>query len=149
MRLKCPTTTIYRKGRAKVVYHVTPKQPYRIRNITYFFHDATLCIHGAWPTPLPANSGRENCLTWMYCSRKGSGLKTFCAIVAIMLLIVITSIMRSTVHWVVTRWISPWESAIFRKRTTGANHVHKDHPVYTIRDVYMVTDFDAISMRGQ
>ena len=35
-------TTVFKKQRAKVVYRVTPYEPYRIRDITYFFQDASL-----------------------------------------------------------------------------------------------------------
>jgi hypothetical protein len=35
-------TTIYKKRRARIIYHVKPREPYKIRDITYFFQDATL-----------------------------------------------------------------------------------------------------------
>ncbi len=40
--LQVTDTTIFKKRRAKVVYHVSPNLPYTIRDITYFFQDATV-----------------------------------------------------------------------------------------------------------
>ncbi len=137
-------TTLYRKRRAKVVYRVTPNQPYRIRNITYFFQDATLSQMVLADTI--SNKFREGDLfdvdelqqerVRIETVLRDSGYYAF---------------NREFIYYEVDSALSSHQVDItlgirnFQKTDSRGQIRTTGHPVYTIRDVYMATDFDAIS----
>jgi len=137
-------TTIYRKKRARVVYRVTPHEPYRIRDITYFFADATFS-----QMVLRDTTG----------SNFKSG-KLFDVDVLQDERIRIESLLRDSGYYAFTREYVYFEvdSALdahlvditlgirnYPVTNSRGQTVHRDHPVYSIRDVHMMTDFNSTS----
>jgi len=139
-------TTIFRKKRrARVIYHVTPHRPYRIRDINYFFHDAALS-HMVL-TDTTSNKFRRG--------------ELFDVDVLQQERIRIESVLRDSGYYAFNREFVYYEvdSALGSHQvdiTLGIRNFPSTnrrgesrvipHPVYTIRDVYMGTDFDAISL---
>lgn len=134
----------FKKRRAKVIYKVTPREPYRIRNISYFFHDATLA-----PMVLKDTANNE--------FRVG---ELFDVDVLQEERIRIESVLRDSGYYTFTRDYVYYEvdSALnshlvditlgirnYSRTNNRGYTVHTDHPVYTIRDVHMMTDFNAQS----
>jgi outer membrane protein assembly factor BamA len=137
-------TTIFKKRRAKVLYRVTPGEPYRIRTINYFFQDATLS------DMVLADTVSSN-------FRVG---ELFDVDVLQEERIRIESILRDSGYYAFTRDYIYYEvdsslNAHLVDITLGIRNypqtnsrgrtVHVDHPVYTIRDVHMMTDFNALT----
>ena len=137
-------TTVFRKRRARVVYKVKPHEPYRIRDITYFFQDASLSH-----MVLDDTTNTE--------FRVG---ELFDVDVLQTERVRIESLLRDSGYYAFTRDFVYFEvdSALNKHQvdiTLGIRNypstnrrgqtVHIDHPVYTIRDVHMMTDFNAIA----
>lgn len=140
-------TTFFRKGRAKVLYHVVPNQPYRIRDITYFFQDATLAHmvladttsskfrHGELFDVDELEQERVRIETVL----RDSGYYAFS---------------RDFVYFEVDSALGTHQVDItlgirnFPTTNRRGETRTLPHPVYTIRDVYMGTDFDAISLEN-
>jgi len=137
-------STKFNKRRAKVIYKVTPSEPYRIRNISYFFHDATLA-------PMVLKDTTDNNF------RVG---ELFDVDVLQEERIRIETVLRDSGYYTFTRDYVYYEvdSALnshqvditlgirnYSRTNDRGNTVHTDHPVYTIRDVQMTTDFNTLS----
>ncbi len=137
-------TTQYRKHRAKVIYSVDPNQPYRIQNITYFFQDATLS------SKILADSASSK-------FREGD---RFDVDMLQQERIRIETLLRNSGYFNFTRDYIYFEVDSSKNSqqvdiTLGISNypqqdnrgrlIHVDHPVYKIRDVYMVTDYDVVS----
>ena len=137
-------TTLYRKRRARVVYRVSPSEPYRIRNINYFFADATLSHMVLADTT----------------SNKFRLGELFDVDVLQEERIRIESLLRDSGYYAFNRDFIYYEvdSALnthqvditlgirnFPNTNRRGETVHTDHPVYTIRNVHMKTDYSAIS----
>lgn len=137
-------TTIYRKRRARVVYRVSPSEPYRIRNINYFFEDATLS-HMVL-TDTTSNKFRVGELFDVDVLQEER--------------VRIESLLRDSGYYAFNRDYVYYEvdSALnthqvditlgihnFPNTNRRGETVHTDHPVYTIRNVHMMTDYSAIS----
>jgi len=137
-------TTQFRNHRARVVYSISPNQPYRIRNITYFFHDATISpMVLADTTSSKFRVGELFDVDMLQEERirietvlRDSGYYSFS---------------RDYVYYEVDSALNSQQVDItlgifnYPKQDTRGRLVHVDHPVYKIRDVYMVTDYDAVS----
>lgn len=138
-------TTYFRKGRAKVSYHVIPNQPYRIRNINYFFEDATFSHMVLSDTT--SNKFRQGEMfdvdelqqerVRIETVLRDSGYYAFS---------------RDYVYFEVDSALGSHQVDIslgirnFREVDGRGQTRSTRHPVYTIRDVYMGTDIEAISM---
>ncbi|MCK5693319.1 MAG: BamA/TamA family outer membrane protein [Bacteroidales bacterium] len=137
-------TTVFRNSRARVVYQVTPREPYRIRDITYFFEDATL-----------SHMVLEDTIG----SKVRSG-ELFDVDVLQEERVRIETLVRDSGYYSFNRDYVYFEvdSALnehlvditlgihnYTKTNSRGLIVHTDHPVYTIRDVHMMTDFNAVS----
>ena len=141
-------TTIFKKQRARVMYKVTPREPYRIRDITYFFEDATLS-HMVLKDS--ANSDfREGELFDVDMLQEER--------------VRIESVLRDSGYYAFTRDYVYYEvDSAFNTHqvdvTLGIRNypdtnirgetVHTDHPVYTIREVHMMTDFNALNFNNK
>ncbi|MEN8230246.1 MAG: BamA/TamA family outer membrane protein [Bacteroidota bacterium] len=137
-------TTILRKHRAKVVYTVNPNQPYKIRNITYFFHDATISSLVLTDTISSKFRVGEHFDVDMLQQER----------------IRIETVLRDSGYYSFSRDYVYYEvdSALNRQQvdiTLGISNyptqdrrgrlIHVDHPVYKIRNVHMVTDYNAVN----
>jgi len=135
-------TTTYRKRRARVVYKVTPFVPYRIRNITYFFEDATLSHMVLKDTA--SSEFREGELFDVDMLQEER--------------VRIESVLRDSGYYAFTRDYVYYEvdSAFnlhmvdvtlgirnYPNKNSRGETIHTDHPVYSIRDVHLMTDFNA------
>jgi len=137
-------TTVFRKRRARVVYKVTPREPYRIRDITYFFEDATLSsMVLADTTGSKVRSGELFDVDVLQEERvrienlvRDSGYYSF---------------NRDFVYYEVDSALNEHLVDItlgirnYPSTNSRGLIVHTDHPVYTIRDVHMMTDFSAMT----
>ena len=138
-------STHYRKRRAKVVYQVTPNQPYRIRNINYFFQDATLApMVLADTTSTRFRQGELFDVDELQQER-----------------VRIETILRDSGYYAFNREYIYYEvdSALgshqvdvtlgirnFQTINSRGQISSTRHPVYTIRNVYMASDFDALTI---
>jgi outer membrane protein assembly factor BamA len=137
-------STIFRKRRAKVFYCVNPRQPYRIRNIDYFFEDATL-----------SRMVLKDTATTKF---RAGGL--FDVDVLQEERVRIETLLRDSGYYAFTRDYVYFEVDSSLKShlvdiTLGIRNypntnsrgeiLHTDHPVYTIRQVHMMTDFNAMT----
>ncbi|MCK5135780.1 MAG: BamA/TamA family outer membrane protein [Bacteroidales bacterium] len=137
-------TTQYRKKRATVMYTVTPNQPYRIRDISYFFHDASLSsLVMADTTSSGFRQGELFDVDLLQQERirietvlRNSGYYSF---------------NRDFVYFEVDSSLNSHQVDItlgirnFPDQDRSGKVVHVDHPVYKIRDVYLISDYDAVS----
>jgi len=136
-------STHFKKQRAKVYYTITPNQPYRIRDITYFFHDATISSMVLADT-ISSNFrvGERFDVDVLQKERiriekvlRDSGYYSF---------------NREYVYYEVDSALNSQQVDItlgisnYQQQDRSGRLVHVDHPVYKIRDVYMVTDYDAV-----
>ncbi len=137
-------TTMYKNRRAKVVYRVTPHVPYKIRDITYFFQDANL-----------SNMVLKDSATSKF--KKG---ELFDVDVLQEERVRIETILRDSGYYAFNRDYIYYEvdSALnehlvditlgirnYSKVNSRGQIVHTDHPVYTIRKVYMMPDMQALN----
>jgi len=137
-------TIHYRNRRAKVIYTVTPNQPYTIRSITYFFQDATLSSMVLADTT----------------SSKFRVGERFDVDVLQQERIRIETVLRDSGYYYFTRQYVYYEVdstlnnqqvditlgiSNYPKQNSRGKVLHVDHPVYNIRDVYLVTDYNAVS----
>jgi outer membrane protein assembly factor BamA len=139
-------TTLYKKRRAKVVYRVIPNQPYRIRDITYFFHDASLAsLIIADTVSSKIKRGELFDVDLLQEERvrieqavRDSGYYEF---------------NRDYIYFEVDSSLKSQQVDItlgIRNYSTQdrlGNTIHTDHPVYHIRDVFLVTDYNPASSR--
>jgi len=137
-------TTQFRKGRAKVVYHITPGEPYRIRDITYFFEDATLSRMVLADTiNSDFRSGELFDVDKLQEERirieallRDSGYYAF---------------NRDFIYYEVDSSLNSHQVDItlgihnYPSKNRRGETVHIDHPVYTIRDVHMTTEYNAMT----
>ncbi len=141
-------TTIFKKQRARVMYKVTPRDPYRIRDITYFFEDATLSHMVLRDT---ASSDFRGGVLFDVDMLQDERVR-------------IESVLRDSGYYAFTRDYVYYEvDSAFNTHqvdvTLGIRNypstnirgetVHTDHPVYTIRDVHMMTDFNALNFNNR
>ncbi len=137
-------TTIFKNQRAKVIYNVNPNRPYRIRNISYFFQDATLSsIVLADTTSSKFRRGGLFDVDVLQDERiriekvlRDSGYFSFTR--DFVYYDVDTALKSNQVD--ITLGIKNYPGLDSRGRV-----IHRDHQVYRIRDVYLVTDYEAVS----
>jgi len=137
-------TTIFKKRRAKVIYSVIPHEPYRIRDITYFFQDANL----------------SNMVLKDTTSSKFRVGELFDVDVLQEERLRIESILRDSGYYAFNRDFIYYEvdSALndhlvditlgirnFPTTNNRGQTVHIDHPVFTIRNVHMMTNVNTLS----
>jgi outer membrane protein assembly factor BamA len=137
-------TTIIKKHKAKIYYNVVPNQPYRIRNINYFFQDATLA-----PMILADTT-----------STKFKSGELFDVDVLQEERVRIESLLRDSGYYAFNRdYIyysvdSSLQSHLvdvtldvrnYPKQDRNGKIIHVDHPVFKIRKVYMITDYEVMS----
>ncbi|MDF1573997.1 MAG: BamA/TamA family outer membrane protein [Bacteroidales bacterium] len=137
-------TTLFKKRGARVIYQVTPSEPYRIRNINYFFEDANLSRMVLADTT--SNKFRAGELFDVEALQEER--------------VRIETILRDSGYYGFTRDYIYYEvdSALntcqvditlgirnFSRIDERGRTVLTDHPVYTIRRVHMMTDFNAMT----
>jgi len=141
-------TTLYNNHRARVLYQVTPNQPYRIRDITYFFEDATLAPKVlADTTSSSFRKGARFDVEELQQERiriekilRDSGYFNFT---------------RNYIYFEVDSSMNNHQVDItlgihnYSRKDSKGKVRHVDHPMYRIRNVYMVTDFDAVSFESK
>ncbi len=137
-------TTIFKKGRARVLYKVVPREPYRISDITYFFEDSNLSHMVLKDTA----------------SNKFRVGELFDVDVLQEERVRIETIIRDSGYYAFTRDYIYYEvDSTFNTHTvevtlgirnypntnSRGQTVHTAHPVYTIRDVHMMTNYNTLS----
>ncbi|MCP4310508.1 MAG: hypothetical protein GY790_04545, partial [Bacteroidetes bacterium] len=141
-------STIYKNRRARVTYYVTPNLPYRIKDITYFFQDANL------PPMVFADTGSN---------KIGSG-ELFDLDVLKEEMERIEKVLRDSGYYMFNKDYVYFEADSslqsnlanvtlgirnFPSRDSYGNIIHTDHPVYTIRNVFLETDHDVMASRRE
>jgi outer membrane protein assembly factor BamA len=140
-------STLFKNRKAKVVYHVTPHVPYRIKDITYFFQDPAVS-----PMIL-ADTG----------SSKFRAGELFDVDVLLEEMVRIENVLRDSGYYRFNKEFVYYEvdtsqqnsaSIVlgiknFPARDDYGNLIHTHHPVYTIRNVYMETDHDMMASRRE
>ncbi len=141
-------STIYKKRKAKVIYHVNPNLPYTIKDISYFFQDGKLSS-----LVLP-DSGS---------SRFRSG-ELFDVDVLMEEMGRIEKVLRDNGYYRFNKDFIYYEvdSSLrnnsvsitlgiknFPERDELGNLIQTKHPVYTIRNVYLETDHDMMASRRE
>ncbi len=137
-------STEYRNHRARVIYTIIPNQPYRIRNITYFFQDASLSsLVFADTISSKFKVGERFDVDMLEQER-----------------IRIETVLHNRGYYSFTRDYVYFEvdSSINNQQvdiTLGISNypqqdrrgrmIHVDHPVYKIRNVNMITEYDLIA----
>ncbi|MFO7935410.1 MAG: BamA/TamA family outer membrane protein [Bacteroidales bacterium] len=136
-------STVFSDRRAKVIYEVVPGEPYRIRDITYFFHDASLA-------PLVLSDTTSSAL------RKG---ELFDVDLLQQERRRIETLLRNHGYYNFSRDYIYYEvdsllNGYLVDLTLGIRNyplqdergriIHVDHPVYRIRDVSLFTEYDAV-----
>ena len=138
-------STYIRNRRAKVVYNITPNLPYRIRNISYFFEDATFShMVLADTTSSKFRQGELFDVDELQQERvrietvlRDSGYYAF---------------NREFVYFEVDSSLGSHQVDIslgirnFQENDGRGQIRSTRHPVYTIRNVYMGTDFDVVAL---
>lgn len=137
-------TTLLKNRRAKVVYRITPHEPYRIRDITYFFHDANL----------------SNMVLEDSSSSKLRVGELFDVDMLQEERIRIESILRDSGYYAFSRDYIYYEvdSALnehlvditlgirnYPSTNSRGKTIHTNHPVYTIRNVHMMTNLSTLN----
>lgn len=137
-------TTLIKKRRAKVVYRVTPHDPYRIRDITYFFEDANL-----------SNMVLEDTANSKF--RVG---ELFDVDMLQEERVRIETILRDSGYYAFSRDYIYYEvdSALnehlvdislgirnYPRTNSRGQTVHTNHPVYSIRNVHMMTNLTSLN----
>ncbi|MEN8228993.1 MAG: BamA/TamA family outer membrane protein [Bacteroidota bacterium] len=137
-------TTILKNRMASVHYKVVPNQPYRIRNINYFFQDATLApMVLADTTSNSFKSGELFDVDALQEERvrietllRDSGYYAF---------------NRDYIYYSVDSSFQSHQVDItldiqnYPTLARNGRTIHVDHPVYKIRDVYLITDYEVMS----
>ncbi len=141
-------STIYNKRKAKVIYNVSPNLPYTIRDISYFFQDDTLSS-----LVLPDTGS----------NRFRSG-ELFDVDVLLEEMGRIEKVLRDNGYYRFNKDFVYYEvdSSLrnnsvsitlgiknFPKRDELGNLIQTEHPVYTIRNVYLETDYDMMASRRE
>ena len=138
-------TTLFRNRRAKVFYRIDPRKPFRIRDITYFFHDASLAPKVlADTTAAVVKPGELLDVDLLEQERQR-----------------IETILRDSGYYNFDRDFIYFEvdSSLtdhlvdvtlgirnYPVQGPGGRTIHVDHPVYRIRDVYLNTEYDAVQL---
>jgi len=137
-------TTLFKKRRAKVVYRIVPHEPYRIRNISYFFQDASLSRMVLRDTS--SNDFRVGELFDVDVLQKER--------------LRIESILRDSGYYAFSRDFIYYEvdSSLnehlvditlgirnYPKTNVRGQIVQTSHPVYTIRNVHMMTNHNSLA----
>jgi outer membrane protein assembly factor BamA len=140
-------STEFHKKRAKVIYKLIPNVPYRIRDITYFFEDANLAHMVLADTT--SNSFRSGELFDVDVLQEER--------------VRIEAVLRDSGYYAFSREFIYYEvdSALnthqvdvvlgirnFPRTNSRGKTVSSSHQVYTIRDVHMMTNFNAMKMAG-
>ncbi len=141
-------STIYKKRKAKVVYSVRPNVPYIIKDITYFFQDAAIS------SMIIPDTG----------SNKFRSGELFDVDVLLEEMGRIENILRDSGYYRFNKEFVYYEVDSSRQnnrvsitlgvknypaRDTMGNLIHTNHPVYTIRNVYLETDHDMMASRHE
>lgn len=141
-------STIYNKRKAKVIYNVSPNLPYTIRDISYFFQDDTLSS-----LVLPDTGS----------NRFRSG-ELFDVDVLLEEMGRIEKVLRDNGYYRFNKDFVYYEvdSSLrnnsvsitlgirnFPERDELGNLIQTEHPVYTIRNVYLETDYDMMASRRE
>ncbi len=141
-------STFFKNRRAKVTYYVSPRKPYRIRDITYFFQDANVASMAL------ADSG----------TNKFSRGELFDMDVLEAERVRIETVLRDSGYYRFTKNFIYFEvdSSLNSKQVDitlevknyptqdeYGNLVHRKHPVYTIRNVFLETDHDVMASRRE
>jgi outer membrane protein assembly factor BamA len=136
-------TTLFRDRRAKVIYTIVPNEPYRIRDITYFFHDASL-------SPLVLADTASSVL------RKGARFDVDLLeqererIETVLRNNGYYNFSREYIYYEVDSSLSGYRVDLtlgirnYPRQDKNGRIIHVDHPVYRIRDVSLLTDYDAV-----
>ena len=137
-------TTYFKKRQASVAYMVTPNRPYTIKSITYFFQDATLS-----PLVLADTASGKLKVGERFDVDALQGER-----------IRIETILRDSgyfnfnrdyIYYEVDSSLNSHQVEVtlginnYAMQTSSGRVIHVDHPIYKIRDVYMVTDFDPVT----
>jgi len=136
-------TTLLDDQRAKVVYRIVPNEPYRIRDIAYFFHDASLS--GLVLSDSASSELKQGALFDVdMLQRERERIET---------------LLRNNGYYNFSRDFIYYEvdsslSGYLVDLTLGIRNypmqndfgriVHVKHPVYRIRDVSLFTEYDAV-----
>ena len=141
-------STIYNKRKAKVIYNVSPNLPYTIKDISYFFQDDTLSS-----LVLPDTGS----------NRFRSG-ELFDVDVLLEEMGRIEKVLRDNGYYRFNKDFVYYEvdSSLrnnsvsitlgiknFPERDELGNLIQTEHPVYTIRNVYLETDHDMMASRRE
>lgn len=141
-------STISKKRKTRVIYRVTPNEPYRIRDITYFFHDGDIS------SMILADTGSTRVRTG----------ELFDVDMLMGEMVRIETVLRDSGYYLFHRDFVYFEvdSALrsnqvditlgvrnYPSQDDYGNVVHVDHPVYRIRNVYMETDHDVMASRRE
>ena len=141
-------STIYKKRRTKVLYQVSPNEPYRIKDITYFFQDGDVA------SMILADTA----------STKFSQGELFDVDVLKKEMVRIEAVLRDSGYYMFTRDYVYFEvDSTLRNNqvnvTLGVrnypsvdsygNMIHISHPVYSIRNVFIETDHDVMASRRE
>lgn len=136
-------TTLISDQRAKVIYTIIPNQPYRIRDITYFFHDAGISELVLSDTASSAvkkgalfdvdllQEERERIETLL----RNNGYYNFS---------------RDFIYYEADSSLGGYtvDLTLGIRNYPATNEfgkvIHSRHPVYRIRDVSLITDYDAV-----
>jgi len=133
-------TTIYKKRRASVYYRVVPNQPYRIRNINYFFQDATLA-------PMVLADTTSNKFKFGELFDVDALQEERVRIETLLRDSGYYAFNRDYIYYSVDSSFESHQVDItldiqnYPKLDRNGRTMHVDHPVYKIRDVYLITDY--------
>ncbi|RPI42899.1 MAG: outer membrane protein assembly factor, partial [Bacteroidetes bacterium] len=140
-------TAFFRDQRARVLFRIDAREPFRIRDISYFFHDASLA-------PLVLEDTASSAV-------KPGDLLDVDLLEQERLRI--KNILRDSgyyhfdsdfIYFEVDSSLSGNQVDVtlgirnFPVQGPGGRIMHVDHPLYRIRDVYLVTEYDADRMTG-
>ena len=141
-------STIYKKRKAKVVYHVSPNLPYTIKDISYFFQDGNLSSLVLPDTG--SNSFRSGELFDVDVLLEEMG-----RIEKVLRDSGYYSFNKDFVYYEVDSSLKNNSVSItlgiknFPERDELGNLIQTKHPVYTIRNVYLETDHDMMASRRE
>jgi len=137
-------STVFRKRRARITYQVTPGEPYRIRNISYFFHDVSLS-HMVLEDTASTNFRSEELFDVDVLQEERIRIETLLRDSGYY------AFTREYVYYEVDSALSTHQVDItlgirnFPRTNIRGQIIHTDHPVYSIRKVHMMTDFNALA----
>ncbi len=139
---------IYKKRRAKVIYYVSPGLPYRIRDVTYFFHDASLSSI-ALPDSGSTRFRRGELFDMDVLEEERVRIETVLRDSGYY------RFTKNSIYFEVDSSLNSMQVDIilgiknYPSHDEYGNLVHSHHPVYSIRNVYMETDHDILASRRE